>query len=175
MLSFSSLVFSWRMRLSRLKTHKISLSIGALFIIAISLLGPPVYQESWLDPFSTLNIPNRELRPHAINKVGILNSDDPFHPYYYINEGKIQDLLQNLQRATALSSDQDLGTLESQKKLYFTLHRAPSRYHTEEDYTLQYYPAKSIVRFGQQTFRINESTIYAFSQITDSMTSGWWK
>jgi len=175
MLSFSSIVFSWRMRLSRLKNHKIALSIGVMLVIAISLLGPSVYQESWLDPFSTLNIPNRELRPHAINKLGILNSDDPFHPYYYTDEGKIRDLMRNLQRATVLSSEQDLAALDNQKKQYFTLHRAPSRYHAEEDYTLQYYPAKSIVRFGQHMFRINESTVYAFSQITENMTSGWWK
>jgi len=140
------------------------------------IFGPSIYQESWLDPFSTLNVPNRQLHPHAITKLGLVNSDNPFQPYYYINAGKIQELMHSLQRATPLSSsDQALVSLENQKVQYFTLHRAPSHYHTEEDYALQYYPEKNIVRFGQQAFRINESTIYAFTQITNSMTSGWWK
>ena len=105
----------------------------------------------------------------------MVNSDDPFHPYYYTNEGKIQDLLRDLQRATPLASEQDLTALKDQKILYFTLHRALSHYHAEEDYALQYYPEKGIVRLGQQTFRINESTVYAFTQIAGGMTSGWWK
>jgi hypothetical protein len=176
MFSFSAFVFSWRMRLSRLKKHKIAVCLSGLFVVAVIVFGPLIYQESWLDPFSTLNIPNRELHPHAINMLGMLNSDDPFHPYYYTNEGKIQDLLRDLQRATPLSSVQDLAVaLKDQKIKYFTLHRASSRHHTEEDYALQYYPEKSIILFGQQAFRVNESTNYAFTQISGGMTSGWWK
>ena len=174
--SFSTFVFSCRMRIAQLKRRKIAVSLSVVFVVAILVLGPPVYQESWLDPFGTLNVPNRELHPHAITKLGMVNSDDPFHPYYYTNEGKIQELMRSLQRATPLtSSDQGFATFENQKVQYFTLHRARSPYHTEVDYALQYYPDKSIVRFGQQTFRINESTIYAFTQISGSMTSGWWK
>jgi hypothetical protein len=106
----------------------------------------------------------------------MINSDDPFHPLYYTNEGKILELMRNLQRATPLSaSEQALLTLENQKVKYFTLHREPSIYHVEEDYALQYYPEKGIVRFGQQFFRINEASIYTFTQIGRGMTSGWWK
>ena len=174
--SFSGYVFSCRMRLSKLKRHKFTVSLSVVFILAILVFGPPVYQESWLDPFRTLNVPNQELRPRAINKLGMVNSDDPFHPYYYTNEGKIQDLMRDLQRATPLSaSDPALVSLDNQKVQYFTLHRAVSHYHAEQDYALQYYPEKSIVRFRQQEFRINESTVYAFTQITGDMTSGWWK
>ena len=176
MYSFSSFAFSCRMRLSRLKRRKFAVSLSVVFVVAILVFGPPVYQESWLDPLGTLNVPNRQLHPHAITKLGMVNSDDPFHPYYYTNVGKIQELLRNLQRATPLSSsDQALVPLENQKVQYFTLHRAPSHYHSEEDYALQYYPGKSIVRFRQQAFRINESTVYTFTQITGGMTSGWWK
>ncbi|SPF50112.1 conserved exported hypothetical protein [Candidatus Desulfosporosinus infrequens] len=174
--SFSSFVFSCRMQLSRLKRRKFVVCLSVLLIVVIIVFVPSVYQESWLDPFSTLNVPNRELHPLAITKLGMVNSEDPFHPYYYINTGKIHELMRDLQHATPLSStDQTLVPLENQKVLYFTLHRELSHYHTTEDYALQYYPAKSIVRFGQQEFRINESTVYAFTQITGSMTTGWWK
>lgn len=173
MLSFSSFVFSWRMRLLKLKKHKFAISLSILFVVAIFVWGPPAYKESWLDPFSTLNVPNRELHPRAINKLGMINSDDPFHPLYYTNEGKILELMRNLQRATPLSSsEQALLALENQKVKYFTLHREPSSYHVEEDYALQYYPEKGIVRFGQQFFRINEASIYTFTQIANGMTSG---
>ncbi|OLN33620.1 hypothetical protein DSOL_0330 [Desulfosporosinus metallidurans] len=106
----------------------------------------------------------------------MLNSDDPFHPYYYTNKGKIQELMRNLQRATPLtSSEQALVSLENQKVQYVTLHRIPSNYHAEEDFALQYYTEKGIVRFGQQLFRINEATIYSFTKINDDRISGWWK
>lgn len=173
--SFSAYVFSWRMRLSTLKRHKLTTSLGVVFIIFLVVLGPTVYQESWFDPFSTLNVPNQKIHPHAITMLGILNADDPFHPYYYTDRGKIQELMYNLQRATLLSSEQDLGTLENQKIQFFTLHRAPSRYHSEEDYALKYYPEKGIVRFGQQAFRINEATIYNLTQIAENRIPGWWK
>ena len=110
MLSFSSLIFAWRIRLSKLKKHKIAVSLSVISIVTAIILGPPVYQESWLDPFTTLNIANREFHPRAITKLGMVNSDDPFHPYYYTNVGKIQELMHNLQRASPLSaSDQVLA------------------------------------------------------------------
>lgn len=174
--SLTSFVFSWRMRLSRLKNHKLAVSLSVVFVLAVLIFGPPVYKESWLDPFGTLNVPNRELHPHAITKLGMVTSDDPFHPYYYSNVGKIQELMHDLQRATPLSSsDQALVSLENQKVQYFTLHRTGSHYHTEEDYALQYYPSKRIIYFRQQAFRVNESTVYTLTQITGDMTSGWWK
>lgn len=176
MLSFSSFIFSWRMRLLLLKNHKYAVILSIMFVVAILVWGPTAYKESWLDPFYTLNTPNRELHPRAINKLGIINSDDPFNPLYYTNEGKIQELMRNLQRATPLSSSEEaLLALENQKIKYFTLHREPSSYHVVEDYALQYYPEKGIVRFGQQFFLINESSIYTFTQIVNGMTSGWWK
>lgn len=176
MLSFSSFVFSWRMRLTKLKKHKFVVSLTILFVVALLVWGPPAYKESWLDPFSTLNVPNRELHPRAINKLGMINSDDPFNPLYYTDEGEIQELMRNLQRATPLStSEQASLALENQKVEYFTFHRGSSSYHPAEDFALQYYPEKGIVRFGQQFFRINEASIYNFTQISSGMTSGWWK
>lgn len=176
MLSFSSFIFSCRMRLLRLKKY-IFAAIFSVVIVVISLVwGPTAYQESWLDPFSTLNVPNRELHPYAINMLGMINSDDPFQPLYYTNQAKIRKLMRNLQRSSLLStSEQALLALETQKIEYFTLHRQPSSYHVEEDYALQYYPEKGIVRFGHQFFRINEASINTFTQITSGMTSGWWK
>ena len=54
MYSFSAFVFSWRMRLSKIKNHKIGVAASVLFVVAIIVFGPPIYQESWLDPFNTL-------------------------------------------------------------------------------------------------------------------------
>ncbi|WP_407308820.1 hypothetical protein [Desulfosporosinus sp. SB140] len=176
MLSFSSFVFSWRMRLSKLRNHKLAVSLSLIVLVLAIILGPPLYSESWLDPFSTLNVANRELHPHAITMVGMLNSDDPFHPYYYTNKAKISELMRNLQRSTPISTSEiPTNTLENLKIQYFTLHRASSKYHPEEDYALQYYPDKGIVRFGQQLFHINEATVYTFTQITEGMAPGWWK
>lgn len=176
MLSFSSFIFSCRMRLLTVLRHKLALLLSLVFIVAMFVWGPTVYQESWLDPFTTLNVPNRDLHPRAITKIGMINSDDPFHPSYYTNEGKILELMHNLQRSTPLSpSEKALLSLENQKVTYFTLHREHSIYHVEEDLALQYYPDKGIVCFGQQLFRINEASIYTFTQISREMTSGWWK
>lgn len=176
MLSFSSFVFSWRMRLLRLREHKFALTLSIVFVLTLLVWGPSTYKESWLDPFSTLNVPNRDLHPHSINKLGMINSDDQFHPFYYTDEGKVQELMRNLQRATPLSSsEQAILASENQKVKYFTLHREPSSYHVAEDYALQYYPEKGIVRFNQKYFRINEASIYNFTQISNGMTSGWWK
>lgn len=170
MLSFSSFIFSWRMRLLSLKKHKFAVSLSIVFVVALLVWGPTVYKESWLDPFSTLNVPNRDLHPRAINKLGMINSDDPFVPLYYTNEGNIRELMRNLQRATPLSSsEQALLALEDQNRIYFSLHREPSRYHVEQDFALQYYPEKGIIRFGHQFFRLNEASIYNFSQITSGM------
>jgi hypothetical protein len=150
--------------------------LGILLVLTAIGFGPTIYQESWLDPFSTLNVPDRELKPHAITILGILNSDDPFHPYYYTNKNEIQELMSDLQRATPLpSSEQAQDSLQNQKVQYFTLHRTPSNYHTEEDFALQYYADLGTIRFGQQLFKINEATTYSFSKINEGRTSGWWK
>lgn len=175
MSTFTSFIFSSRMRLLKLKNHKLVVSLCILLVVAVLAWGPTAYKESWLDPFSTLNVPNRELHPHAINKLGMINSDDPFLSLYFTNEDKIRELMRNLQRATRLSnSEQSLLALENQKVQYFTLHRELSSYHGEEDFALQFYPEKGIVRFNQQFFRINEASIYNFTQISSEMTPGWW-
>jgi len=176
MLSFSSFIFSSRMRLLKILKHKFLLFLALVLIGAIFVWGPTVYQESWLDPFSTFNVPNRTLHPQAMTKLGMINSDDPFHPSYYINEGKILELMHDLQRSKPLSpSEQALLPVDNQKLIYYTLHRESSKYHVEEDFALQYYPDQGIVKFGQQFFKINEASIYAFTQISREMTSGWWK
>lgn len=171
MLSFSSFVFSWRMRLLRLKRHKIAVSLSIVSIVALLVWGPTVYKESWLDPFSTLNVPNRDLHPHAITKLGMINSDDPFITLSYSDEGKIRELMRDLQRSTPISSSEiALSESENERIVYFSLHREPSRYHVEQDFALKYFIDKGIVRFGHQFFRLNESAIYSFSQITSELT-----
>lgn len=174
MISFSAFVFSLRMRMVRLKKHKAAVSLGFLCFIILLVLGPAIYQESWLDPFSTLNLPNRELHPQAITMLGMTNSNDPFHSYYYTNKGKIQELIHDLQLASPISLEKEQASLKNQKVEYFTLHRASSHYHAEEDFALQYYPEKSIVIFSQQAFQIDDSTVSVLKEITEGMTSGWW-
>ncbi len=161
------------MRLSKIKKHKIAVSLGilfALFLVAALTFGPSIYRESWLNPFSTLNVPNRILHPRAIDRLGMINSNDPLNHLFYTDEGKIQELMRCLQRSTPLSdSEQASLALENQKVKYFILHRKPTQYHAEEDYALQYYPKIGIVRFGQQFFRINESAVHTLSQIMGGM------
>ncbi|MGI6120019.1 MAG: hypothetical protein ACOYIB_05550, partial [Desulfosporosinus sp.] len=132
--SIPSFVFSLRMKLLKLKKHKLAVNLSIVFVIVISVFGPTVYKESWLNPFSTLGVPNQELHPRAISMIGMINSDDPSHPLYYTNKRKIQELMRCLERAKPLSaSEQAQLSLENQKIKYFTLHRESSRYHTEED------------------------------------------
>lgn len=176
LLSFSAVSFSWRMRLTHVKKHKFAFALIFFLLLAALLFGPSIYHESWLDPFSTLAVPDRQLKPHAITMLGIVDSNNSFHPSYYADVRKIQELLHNLQRATPLpASAQTFNSLINSKIQYYTLHRSPSNYHTEEDFALQYYPEKGIVRFGDQLFRINEATIYSLTTIYANRTSGWWK
>ncbi|HZK52654.1 MAG TPA: hypothetical protein VFC84_00400 [Desulfosporosinus sp.] len=176
MFSFSGFILSCKMRLLKVLKHKILLLLSVVVISASFVWGPTVYQESWIDPFTTLDVPNRELHPHAMNMIGMINSEDPFHPLYYTNEGKILELMHGLQRSTPLSSEEQASLLlDNQKVTYFTLHRGPSIYHVEEDFALKYYSEKGVVWFGQQFFWINETSIYLLTQISKEMTFGWWK
>lgn len=64
--SIPSFVFSLRMKLLKLKKHKLAVNLSIVFVIVISVFGPTVYKESWLNPFSTLGVPNQELHPRII-------------------------------------------------------------------------------------------------------------
>lgn len=174
MYSYSEIVFSGRMRLNKLKKHKILVSLSIVVLVAIIAITPTVYKESWLDPFCTLNIPNRELHPHSITKIGILSTDDPFHPSYFVDQDKIHDLMQELRHAISLSPDQTLTELEKQKAQFFTLHRPSDRFHEEEDYALQFYPDKGIIYFADQYFKVDSATVLTFTDIYNGKISGWW-
>lgn len=175
MVSLSGFIFSCRMRLKKLFKHKAALAVGLVVVLLAVLVIPPVYQESWLDPFSTLSMANRDLHPHSITMIGMVDPSDPFHPRYYTNKGKIGDLLGDLRRSTPVSfSDLPGNSLSSDNMKYFTLHRVASKYHSEEDFALQYYPEQKIVRFGNQLFRINEAAVYSLEQIQQAMSPGWW-
>jgi len=175
MLSFSSFIFSWRMRLSKLKKHKLATFLCLLAVVGIIAFSIPAYQESWLDPFSTLNIPDRVLHPHWITKVGMVTSKDPFHPHYCQDEEKIQALIRNLRTATPLSAGTASFSSKNQTIDYFTLHRTASDYHKHEDYALQYFPGKQVIFFEQQYYKINQITVNSIDQLQNSMISGWWK
>lgn len=175
MLSFSSFVFSCRMRLSKLKHHKLAVSLSILTLLSAAILGPPLYEESWLDPFSTLGLSNREFHPHAITMLGMLYANDPYHPYYYTNQKEISAFIHDLQQATPITGSQIPKDLKEQSIEFFTLHRSSSKFHSEEDYALQYYPQKGIVRFESQLFQINDAAVNLLTQIVKDKTPGWWK
>jgi hypothetical protein len=150
----------------------ISFTLLALIIIIISF---PAYQESWLDPFNTLCIPNRILHPLSFSFVGLMNPADPFKPHFFAEHQKIRELMKALQHATPVSSDQIQELPHDQKTLYLTLHREANRYHDTEDLPLQYYPERNIVSFADRQFKIDDKTVLLFNEISQKMQPGWWK
>lgn len=149
----------------------ISFTLLALIIILISF---PAYQESWLDPFHTLSIPNRVLHPLSFSYVGLMDPADPFKPHFFADRQKIRELMKALQNATPVSSDQIQELPKDERTLYFTLHREANRYHDTEDFALQYYPERNIVCFAYQQFKIDNKTILLLNDISQKMQAGWW-
>lgn len=176
MSSSSNLASSKHLRLTKKKkTVIVIIGLIALLLSAAVAFGPPIYQESWLDPSSTLNVPNRDLHPRWINKLGFVNPDDPFHPHYSTSGKEIQVFVRGLQTATPLSpSEQTSFHSESQRVYYLTLHREASQYHDEKDFALLYYPETSVVYFGQEYFRITGDLLPVFSELVQNMSPGWW-
>ncbi len=147
------------------------------FIISILLLifvVPPVYQESWLNPFSTLNVPNRTLHPLSFSKIGLMDPADPFHPHFFADRQKVKELMRNLQHATLITSDQTQVFPKDEKVMYFTLHREATSYHLAADIPLQYFPKHNIVYFSEQQFMIDNVTTLLLNEISQNMQPGWW-
>ena len=148
------------------------------FVIGILLLVfvlPPAYQESWLNPFSTLNVPNRTLHPLAFSQIGLTDPADPFHPHFFADRQKVKELMRQLQHANLVSSDETQVSQKDEKVLYFTLHREATRYHLAADLPLQYFPKRNIVYFGEQLFVIDNVTTLLLNEISQAMQPGWWK
>lgn len=155
------------------KHPKISLSIVTLIIL---LLIPwiTIYQESWLDPFNTLSIPDYILRPHSFTKIGLENPNDPFQPRFIDNTPMVQELMRDLRSASPISTDSNVKS-EDKNKLYFILHRDSSQFHKTADYSLIYFPDKSTIYFGSQYFHVDESTDVLLNQLNKDAHPGWWK
>jgi hypothetical protein len=146
--------------------------ISFLFIFPLFLL--PAYQESWLDPFNTLDIPNKILHPRSISQIGLMDPADPFKPRYFAEQSKVQELVKDLRQAKPVTARQMQVLPIDEKVLYFTLHREASYFHDAADFSLQYYPGLNIVCFGEQQFIIDDSTIFLFNEICQKMQAGWW-
>ncbi|MHB1651951.1 MAG: hypothetical protein ACYCVD_05650 [Desulfitobacteriaceae bacterium] len=146
-----------------------------MLVLGLFCLGvlPWLYQESWLDPFSTLNVPDRFLHPHAFSKIGYVDSSDPSHPFFSADKSLAQGLIRDLGSARP-STQYTIEELAGMKVLYFTLHRDSSRFHSAADFPLQFYPGLSIVRFGEQEFQVNEATLLFLDKLPQKMVSGWW-
>lgn len=173
--SGSTSTLSKKKRPVELKNSKPAVRLGLALLAVALVFGLCAYKGSWFGPSTTLNVPNQELHPQSIKKLGLITPDDPFQPYYSEDEKKIRGLVRNLQKAIPLSSsDQGLSALENQKVLYLTLHREAAKNYTEEDYALKYYPEINVVYFGRQFFQVNEATRSSLSQIISEMTPGWW-
>ncbi len=155
--------------------HKLIIIGFIIGILLIIFVLPPAYQESWLDPFNTLNVPNKILHPLAFSQIGLNDPVDPFHPYFFADRQKVKELMKNLQHSTPVSSSQTQLSPNDEKVLYFTLHREATRYHDVADFPLQYFPKRNIVSFGDQQFIIDNVTILLLNDISQKMQPGWWK
>lgn len=169
----ASSFISLRYKLQKLKYPKLTLLMILSVIIFLAIF-PIAYRESWLDPFSTLNVPNRILHPLSITKIGMMDPNDPYHPSSYSDQSQIHALMKDLQQAEPLPYLHSPEELVNQKVRYFTLHREETRYHKAFDYPLQYYPQEKTVRFGQQEFQVNDATILLLNDIAQKMQPGWW-
>lgn len=174
-----TLAISWRLRLARMtariKYPKLTLLIIVVVAILVGIWAPPAYRESWLDPFSTLNMPNRLLHPNAIDRLGLVDPNDPYHPHFFANQAVVHEFMKSLGQAQTLSTQHSPQELAGQPVMFFTLHGAASKYHPAFDYALQFYPQEQSVRFGEQEFKISDRSVLLIQQIKQNMETGWWK
>jgi hypothetical protein len=157
-----------------LRYPKLILISFILIGLLIPLLLLPAYQESWLDPFNTLSIPNKVLHPLSFSQIGLMDPADPFNPHYFSDRHEVKELMRALQHATLISSDQTQVLSKDEKILYFTLHREANRFHDTADLALQYYPIRNIVCFAGQQYKINNVTILLLNDVNQKMQAGWW-
>lgn len=157
-----------------LRHPKLFLISSILIVLMIALLLLPAYQESWLDPFNTLSVPNKALHPLSFSHIGLMDPNDPFNPHFFADRQKVKELMKALQHATLLSSDQTQVLSKDEKILYFTLHREANCFHDTVDLALQYYPQKNIVCFAEQQYKIDNITILLLNDIIQKMQAGWW-
>ncbi|HWQ72427.1 MAG TPA: hypothetical protein VN370_08925 [Desulfitobacteriaceae bacterium] len=158
----------------RLRHPKLILISLILIILMSSILLLLAYQESWLDPFNTLSVPNNKLHPLSFSQIGLMDPNDPFNPHFFADRQKVKELMRNLQHATPTASDQTQVLANDEKILYFTLHREANYFHEKADLALQYYPQRNIVCFARQQYKIDHDTVQCLNDITQKMQAGWW-
>lgn len=161
------------------KTHPNLLRPRMLVILLLLLSGlavsPWVYQESWLSPFSTLDVPNHFLHPHAFTAIGYIKSADPAHPRFTADKALTQELLRDLEEARPLPAAQTLNSSSQDPIRHFVLHRDGSRFHSAADFALTYDPSLGLVRFGGEAFQVNQATQVLLNTLPNKMAAGWWK
>jgi hypothetical protein len=156
------------------KQYRVPLITIMTFILLIPFFLLPAYQESWLDPFDTLNIPNKILHPFSFTHIGLTDPADPFNPHYFADRAKVQELMHNLRQAKLNISDQVQTVPSNEKVFYFTLHRKASYFHDAADFSLIYYPRLNLIFFDDQQFTVDAATILLLNEICQKMQPGWW-
>lgn len=145
-----------------------------LILVLLGLLvlssAPLAYHESWLDPFSTLDVPNRLLKPHTITAIGLVPAENPGQTLVLREPARVRELMHDLYEAvphqgTEFSSPDQI--------LHFTLHRDATRFHTAADFALEFDPQQGLVRMAGQAFRIPEAGQLYLTNLSKSMQPGW--
>ncbi len=140
--------------------------LGLLIISAL----PLAYHESWLDPFSTLNVPNHLLKPHSITLIAYVPSDNPAQTLVLTDHARVQELVHDLGSAEPLPGAEPL---DPKTILHFTLHREASRFHEAADFALEFDPHQGTVRFAGQIFHLPEAGQLYLTNLPKTMQSGW--
>lgn len=150
-----------------LRPRRITLLLLGLLVIAAV---PMAYRESWLDPFTTLNVPNRLFKPHAITLIAYVPNDNPTKTLVLQDGSRILEFMHDLSLANSLRGETPENTGSS---LHFILHRQASRFHNAEDFALEFDPQRGVVYFAGQTFQLPEAGQLYFTKLPTIMQPGW--
>lgn len=144
-----------------------------IVLILAGTLIPLAYTESWLDPFTTLQVRNDILHPHAIYQVGFRDPSDRFQSKVFKNAVTVQELMHELSYAV-LDPSIHSENIKQGEKIFFTLHCQETKFHAARDYPLVYYPESNVIYFGNQFFQINSATTLLLNTIIQKAEPGWW-
>lgn len=149
------------------RPRRMLLLLLGLFLMAAL---PVAYRESWLDPFTTLNVPNRLLKPHAVTLIAYVPNDNPTKTMIIQDPSRVRKFMSDLSMATLLKGEEPPNTTTA---LHFIFHREASGFHKAEDFALEFDPEKGIVYFAGQAFRLPEAGQLYFTKLPTMMQPGW--
>ena len=150
---------------ARWRPKILSLFLSLVFLLTLLL----AYRESWFDPFTTLDVPDRLLKPHAVTEIAYIPNEDPTKTMVLTEYASVQEFMHALSLATlARQTSQD-----SPATLHFVLHRGASRFHKAEDFALEFDPQKGMVYFAGQSFQLSEAGQLYLTKVPNLMRPGW--